>query len=108
MNSLISVSNRKNLPKLFEFLSNKAHNIYATSGTYKALELYNKKDNLIDLKTKIGYSNLFGGRVKSFHPFVYGGFFLGCTNFMSKRPAYCISQEFNSTWTQLVKVQYFS
>ena len=47
MNTLISVSNRKNLPKLFEFLSNNAHNVYATSGTYNALELYNKKDNLI-------------------------------------------------------------
>jgi phosphoribosylaminoimidazolecarboxamide formyltransferase / IMP cyclohydrolase len=73
MNSLISVSNRKNLPKLFKFISNNGHNVYATSGTYQALNLYNKKNNLIDLQTKIGYSNLFGGRVKSFHPFVYGG-----------------------------------
>ena len=72
MNAIISVSDKKNLDKLCNFLNIKNYNLYCSGGTYKYLEKENIK-NIYKIEDLVQQKELLNGRVKTLHPHIHAG-----------------------------------
>lgn len=70
-NALISVFYKDGLEVLLDTLKSKNIGIYSTGGTAKFIESHGGKVNHVEDLT--GYPSIFGGRVKTLHPAVFGG-----------------------------------
>ena len=70
-NSLISVSNKKDIVRFAKQLSRFKINIISTGNTFKEL----KKNKVISKKIEeiTDFPEILGGRVKTLHPKVFGG-----------------------------------
>jgi phosphoribosylaminoimidazolecarboxamide formyltransferase/IMP cyclohydrolase len=69
--ALISVFNKTGLESIIKELSDKEVVIYSTGGTQKFLEENGAK--VIPVEELTSYPSIFGGRVKTLHPKVFGG-----------------------------------
>lgn len=69
--ALISVYNKNGLLPLAQTLQNFNAEIYSTGGTADFLESYGF--HVIRVESVTGYPSIFGGRVKTLHPAVFGG-----------------------------------
>lgn len=70
--ALISVFNKEGLQRIISLLKEKNITIYSTGGTQKFIEENGGK--CIAVETLTGYPSILGGRVKTLHPVVFGGF----------------------------------
>ncbi|MEX2511879.1 MAG: bifunctional phosphoribosylaminoimidazolecarboxamide formyltransferase/IMP cyclohydrolase [Cyclobacteriaceae bacterium] len=69
--ALISVYYKDNLEPIIDLLKAQGVSIYSTGGTQKFIEDQDAK--VIPVETLTGYPSIFGGRVKTLHPKVFGG-----------------------------------
>ncbi|AEL26154.1 bifunctional phosphoribosylaminoimidazolecarboxamide formyltransferase/IMP cyclohydrolase [Cyclobacterium marinum] len=69
--ALISVYYKDNLEPIIEQLKNQGVTIYSTGGTQKFIE--DQGADVIPVEELTGYPSIFGGRVKTLHPKVFGG-----------------------------------
>lgn len=69
--ALISVYHKDNLESIIQLLQKNDVQIYSTGGTQKFIEGIGVKVNAVENLT--GYPSIFGGRVKTLHPKVFGG-----------------------------------
>ncbi|WP_339923765.1 bifunctional phosphoribosylaminoimidazolecarboxamide formyltransferase/IMP cyclohydrolase [uncultured Cyclobacterium sp.] len=69
--ALISVYYKDNLEPIIEQLKNQGVTIYSTGGTQKFIE--EQGADVIPVEELTGYPSIFGGRVKTLHPKVFGG-----------------------------------
>src|SRR5665213_763489 len=69
---LISVFNKEGLQPIISLLAEKNITIYSTGGTQKFIEGNGGK--CISVESLTGYPSILGGRVKTLHPVVFGGF----------------------------------
>ena len=69
--ALISVSDKKNLLGLAEYLSRRGVELLSTGGTASLLE--ERGLPVVQVSDYTGYPEIFGGRVKTLHPKVHGG-----------------------------------
>jgi phosphoribosylaminoimidazolecarboxamide formyltransferase/IMP cyclohydrolase len=70
--ALISVFNKKGLEEIIPLLKEQNITIYSTGGTQKFIEENGGK--CIAVESLTGYPSILGGRVKTLHPVVFGGF----------------------------------
>ena len=70
--ALISVFNKEGLQPIISLLNQKNITIYSTGGTQKFIEENGGK--CISVESLTGYPSILGGRVKTLHPVVFGGF----------------------------------
>jgi len=70
--ALISVFNKEGLQPIISLLTQQNITIYSTGGTQKFIEENGGK--CIAVETLTGYPSILGGRVKTLHPVVFGGF----------------------------------
>ena len=70
--ALISVYNKEGLQPIIFLLTKQNITIYSTGGTQKFIEENGGK--CIAVETLTGYPSILGGRVKTLHPVVFGGF----------------------------------
>lgn len=70
--ALISVYNKEGLQPVISLLTQKNITIYSTGGTQKFIE--ENGGTCIAVETLTGYPSILGGRVKTLHPVVFGGF----------------------------------
>ncbi|MBD3628693.1 bifunctional phosphoribosylaminoimidazolecarboxamide formyltransferase/IMP cyclohydrolase [Cyclobacterium sp.] len=69
--ALISVYYKDNLEPIIELLKHQGVSIYSTGGTQKFIE--DQGAEVIPVEELTGYPSIFGGRVKTLHPKVFGG-----------------------------------
>ncbi len=69
--ALISVYHKDNLGPIVELLNQNQVKIYSTGGTQKFIEEQGAK--VVAVEDLTGYPSIFGGRVKTLHPKVFGG-----------------------------------
>ena len=69
--ALISVFHKKNLEPILDVLKVNGVTIYSTGGTQKFIEEKGLQVEAVEDQT--GYPSIFGGRVKTLHPKVFGG-----------------------------------
>jgi len=69
--ALISVFYKDNLEPIIELLKKQGVTIYSTGGTQKFIE--QQGASVIPVEELTGYPSIFGGRVKTLHPKVFGG-----------------------------------
>ena len=69
--ALISVYHKDNLERIVELLQQNNVTIYSTGGTQTFIEGLGAK--VIAVETLTDYPSIFGGRVKTLHPFVHMG-----------------------------------
>ena len=69
--ALISVFNKEGLEPIVNRLSSLGVTLYSTGGTYAYIDQLGKKVNLVEDLTE--YPSIFGGRVKTLHPKIFGG-----------------------------------
>src|SRR5690242_8151773 len=70
--ALISVFNKKGLEEIIPLLKEQNITIYSTGGTQNFIE--ENGGNCIAVESLTGYPSILGGRVKTLHPLVFGGF----------------------------------
>ncbi len=70
--ALISVYNKEGLSNVVSLLQKHEITIYSTGGTQKFIEENGGK--CISVESLTGYPSILGGRVKTLHPVVFGGF----------------------------------
>ena len=70
--ALISVFNKEGLQPVISLLTQQNITIYSTGGTQKFIEENGGK--CIPVESLTGYPSILGGRVKTLHPVVFGGF----------------------------------
>lgn len=70
--ALISVFNKDGLQEIIPLLQQQNIRIYSTGGTQKFIEENGGK--CISVESLTGYPSILGGRVKTLHPVVFGGF----------------------------------
>lgn len=70
--ALISVYNKEGLQPIIPLLQQQNITIYSTGGTQKFIEENGGK--CIAVESLTGYPSILGGRVKTLHPVVFGGF----------------------------------
>ena len=70
--ALISVFNKEGLQALLPLLQQHEITVYSTGGTQKFIEENGGK--CIAVESLTGYPSILGGRVKTLHPVVFGGF----------------------------------
>lgn len=70
--AIISVFNKEGLQSIISLLKEKNITIYSTGGTQKFIEENGGK--CISVESLTGYPSILGGRVKTLHPVVFGGF----------------------------------
>ena len=70
--ALISVFNKEGLQPIISLLTQKNITIYSTGGTEKFIGENGGK--CISVESLTGYPSILGGRVKTLHPIVFGGF----------------------------------
>lgn len=70
--ALISVYNKEGLQSIIPLLSQQNITIYSTGGTQKFIEENGGK--CVSVESLTGYPSILGGRVKTLHPVVFGGF----------------------------------
>ena len=70
--ALISVFNKDGLKEIIPLLQQQKITIYSTGGTQKFIEENGGK--CIAVESLTGYPSILGGRVKTLHPVVFGGF----------------------------------
>jgi phosphoribosylaminoimidazolecarboxamide formyltransferase/IMP cyclohydrolase len=70
--ALISVFSKEGLQPIISLLSKQNITIYSTGGTQKFIEENGGK--CIAVESLTGYPSILGGRVKTLHPIVFGGF----------------------------------
>lgn len=70
--ALISVYNKDGLKEIIPFFIKQRITIYSTGGTQKFIEENGGK--CISVESLTGYPSILGGRVKTLHPVVFGGF----------------------------------
>jgi phosphoribosylaminoimidazolecarboxamide formyltransferase/IMP cyclohydrolase len=68
---LISVFDKEGLDTILERLNEQQIKIYSTGGTYEFIR--QKGFNAIEVESVTGYPSIFGGRVKTLHPAIFGG-----------------------------------
>lgn len=68
--ALISVYNKEGLEDIVALLATNSVNIYSTGGTQKFIESLGAK--CIAVETLTGHPSIFGGRVKTLHPTIFG------------------------------------
>jgi phosphoribosylaminoimidazolecarboxamide formyltransferase/IMP cyclohydrolase len=76
--AIISVSNKKQIIELTEFLLSNEFEIYSTGGTYKLiyqhqLSINNTNNNIKQISELTGFPEILNGRVKTLHPHIYAG-----------------------------------
>lgn len=69
--ALISVFNKDGLENIIRELQKQEVTIYSTGGTQEFIEMMGVK--CIAVETITGFPSIFGGRVKTLHPLVFGG-----------------------------------
>jgi phosphoribosylaminoimidazolecarboxamide formyltransferase/IMP cyclohydrolase len=69
--ALISVYHKDNLENIIRLLDNLGIQIYSTGGTFRFIDDLGVKATKVEDLT--GYPSIFGGRVKTLHPKVFGG-----------------------------------
>jgi phosphoribosylaminoimidazolecarboxamide formyltransferase / IMP cyclohydrolase len=69
--ALISVFYKDNLEPIIALLKEQGVKIYSTGGTQKFIE--EQGANVTAVEDLTGYPSIFGGRVKTLHPMVFGG-----------------------------------
>ena len=69
--ALISVFHKDNLEPIIQLLDENNVQLISTGGTKKFIEGLGKK--VISVEDLTGYPSVFGGRVKTLHPKVFGG-----------------------------------
>ncbi|SHM54175.1 phosphoribosylaminoimidazolecarboxamide formyltransferase / IMP cyclohydrolase [Cyclobacterium lianum] len=69
--ALISVYYKDNLEPIIKLLKDQGVTIYSTGGTQKFIE--EQGAEVIPVEELTGYPSIFGGRVKTLHPKVFGG-----------------------------------
>ncbi len=70
--ALISVYNKEGLQSVIRLLTKQNITIYSTGGTQKFIEENGGK--CVSVESLTGYPSILGGRVKTLHPVVFGGF----------------------------------
>ena len=70
--ALISVFNKEGLKQIIPLLQQQNITIYSTGGTQKFIE--ENGGSCIAVESLTGYPSILGGRVKTLHPVVFGGF----------------------------------
>jgi phosphoribosylaminoimidazolecarboxamide formyltransferase / IMP cyclohydrolase len=70
--ALISVYNKEGLQSIIPLLTQRNITIYSTGGTQKYIEENGGK--CVSVESLTGYPSILGGRVKTLHPVVFGGF----------------------------------
>jgi len=70
--ALISVFNKEGLKEIIPLLHQQNITIYSTGGTQKFIE--ENGGSCITVESLTGYPSILGGRVKTLHPVVFGGF----------------------------------
>ncbi len=70
--ALISVFNKDGLKEIIPLLQQQNITIYSTGGTQKFIEENGGK--CVSVESLTGYPSILGGRVKTLHPVVFGGF----------------------------------
>jgi len=70
--ALISVYNKAGLQSIIPLLTKQNITIYSTGGTQKFIEENGGK--CVSVESLTGYPSILGGRVKTLHPVVFGGF----------------------------------
>ncbi len=70
--ALISVYSKEGLQPIIALLTQQNITIYSTGGTQKFIEEHGGK--CIPVESLTGYPSILGGRVKTLHPVVFGGF----------------------------------
>ncbi len=70
--ALISVYNKEGLQPIISLLHQQNITIYSTGGTQKFIE--ENGGSCIPVESLTGYPSILGGRVKTLHPVVFGGF----------------------------------
>ena len=70
--ALISVYNKDGLQSIIPLLTQQNITIYSTGGTQKYIEENGGK--CVSVESLTGYPSILGGRVKTLHPVVFGGF----------------------------------
>jgi len=70
--ALISVYNKEGLQSIIPLFAKQNITIYSTGGTQKFIEENGGK--CISVESLTGYPSILGGRVKTLHPVVFGGF----------------------------------
>ncbi len=70
--ALISVYNKEGLLSVISLLTKQDITIYSTGGTQKFIEENGGK--CVPVESLTGYPSILGGRVKTLHPVVFGGF----------------------------------
>lgn len=70
--ALISVFNKEGLQSIISLLKKQNITVYSTGGTQKFIEENGAKCTAVESLT--GYPSILGGRVKTLHPAVFGGF----------------------------------
>jgi phosphoribosylaminoimidazolecarboxamide formyltransferase / IMP cyclohydrolase len=70
--ALISVYNKEGLQSVIALLTQQNITIYSTGGTQKFIEENGGK--CVSVESLTGYPSILGGRVKTLHPVVFGGF----------------------------------
>ncbi|MEO8721125.1 MAG: bifunctional phosphoribosylaminoimidazolecarboxamide formyltransferase/IMP cyclohydrolase [Ginsengibacter sp.] len=70
--ALISVYNKEGLQSIIPLLTKRNITIYSTGGTQKFIEKNGGK--CVSVESLTGYPSILGGRVKTLHPVVFGGF----------------------------------
>ena len=69
--ALISVFSKQGIEPIVEELSKNDVKIYSTGGTYKYISELGY--NVIEVENVTNYPSIFGGRVKTLHPKIFGG-----------------------------------
>ena len=69
--ALISVYHKDRLDEIVNLLENNGVRIISTGGTYKFIKELGAEAQTVESLT--GYSSIFGGRVKTLHPVIFGG-----------------------------------
>ena len=69
--ALISVSDKRNLNEIVNYLQKNNIEIISTGGTYKKIKEYT--DNVIEISEYTGFPEIMNGRVKTLNPLIHGG-----------------------------------
>tara|TARA_B100001123_G_scaffold417790_1_gene520974 strand:- start:4842 stop:6638 length:1797 start_codon:yes stop_codon:yes gene_type:complete len=72
--ALVSVSDKRSIHIVGDYLTNNGYRIISSGGTYKRLrELYEDYPHLYKVEDITGFPEILGGRVKTLHPYIHGG-----------------------------------
>jgi len=83
--ALISVSDKTTVVEFARELSSLEYQIIATGNTFKLLQ--SNQINCIEIKDFTGFPEIFGGRVKTLHPKIFGGILMRTDNDSDKKQA---------------------